>query len=53
MRHDDISVLTIRRVANGYIVETGDPAHGRMSITVFVFQSLSAMNDWLKENFGV
>ena len=48
-----ITVINVRLARNGYIVETGDPMKGPglVSETVFVFQTLTAMSEWMLENF--
>lgn len=55
MKRDSIPLVTIRRAVNGYIVETTNPVHGPgiTEDTVYVFQSLSALHEWLAENFAV
>ena len=55
MRHEDLTRLSIHKAVNGYIVETADLMKGAgvPSQTTFVFQSLTALHEWLAENFAV
>lgn len=48
-----ITVISVRLARNGYIVETSDPMKGPglVSEAVFVFQTLTAMSEWMLENF--